>query len=361
MVISTCGFGDTGSSAVTDYLKECEDIQVVDNFEFTLSTAPDGLEDLAYFVMEKNSRQSASIFAIQRFERRVRKHVKGWSVQTGIAKEEVLQATQEFLDNITQLRYVGDSPRINRSGSQLIRHYIGDSLIRKRIVRKLEKKGILKKNFDFYPLDEVRVAIRPDNFYEEARKYVKRLLTGMGLTGDKCALDQAFIGPNPAKSFPFFDDPYAIVVDRDPRDVYLFAKKKALSLDRFMPTDTVENFIQYYRMLRKDMPYLQDHPRVLRIRFEDLVYEYEKTSARIDEFLSVTNNRRKTVFIPERSAANTNVAYRYPELAEDVRKIEQELPEYLYPFENYPEVNHSGKMFTLRSAANPVIRQSKRK
>ena len=361
MIISTCGFGETGSSAVTDYLKECEGVQVYDNFEFTLSSSPDGLEDLAHFLMEKRGRQSISIYAIQRFECLIQSHAKGWSVQTGIAQSEIMASTQDFLDSITQVKYVGLSPRFNRSDSLWLRHYLGDSLIRKRVIRTLEKKGVLKNNIDFYPLDEVRVSIRPENFYEEARKYVSRLLKGMGLTGQKCALDQAFTGPDPAKSFPFFEDPYAIVVDRDPRDVYLIAKKKALSLDRFMPSDDVESFIRYYRLLRENMPYLQENPRILRIRFEELVYEYEKTADKIDAFLSLENRNRKTVFIPELSAANTNVAYRYPELEEDIHRIEEELGDYLFPFENYPDMDHSGKMFMDRSVNNPIIRASKRK
>ena len=360
MIISTCGFGETGSSAVTDYLKECEDIQVNDNFEFTLSSSPDGLEDLAHFLMEKCGRQSISIYAIQRFEHLIQSHAKGWSVQTGISKSEIMEATQDFLDSITQVKYVGLSPRINRTDSPWMKHYLGDSLIRKRIVRRLEKKGVIKNNIDFYPLDEVRLSIRPDNFYDEARKFVRRLLKGMGMNGQKYALDQAFTGPDPAKSFPFFEDPYAIVVDRDPRDVYVIAKKKALSLDRFMPSDDVKSFILYYRLLRENMPYLQDNPRILRIRFEELVYEYEKTANKIDEFLSIKNKNRKTIFIPEHSAANTNVAYRYPELADDIRIIEKELSNYLFPFENYPEIDHSGHMFMDRSNNNPIIQASKR-
>ena len=155
MIISTCGFGETGSSAVTDYLKECEGVQVSDNFEFTLSSTPDGLEDLAYFLMEKRGRQGISICAIQRFEKLIREHAKGWSVQTGISREEIDLATREFLDSITQVQYVGISPRINRSESALIKHYLGESLIVRRIIRPLERKGILKKNVDFYPLGQL--------------------------------------------------------------------------------------------------------------------------------------------------------------------------------------------------------------
>ncbi len=353
MIISTCGFGETGSSAVTDYLKECSGVQVADRFEFTIATGVDGLEDLAYFVMEKCARQGCSIYAIQRFEKLVEKKQKSWHAQTGIPIREVQDATKAFLDSITQVQYVGFSPRINRHEGELIKRF-GDSVIRRKLVRKLEKKGVIKKNFDFYPLDRVRMSIRPENFYEEAQRYVNRLLTGMRLdpTGT-IAMDQAFSGPNPAKSFPFFQDPYAIVVDRDPRDVYIFAKKKSLSIDRFMPTDTVENYIAYYRLLRQDQPYTRPDPRILSIRFEDLVYEYDATTEKIQAFLGIRNDNPKTVFLPEMSIRNTNLIKKYPEFAEDVDKIERALPEYIFPFENYPEMDNAGSLFYGRSTRNP--------
>lgn len=361
MIISTCGFGETGSSAVTDFLKECSDVQVCDNFEFTIATAVDGLEDLAYFVMEKCSRQSSSIYAIQRFERLIQKRKKGWHVQTGIPLHEIETATQDFLNSITQVEYVGFSPRINRNESEIIKH-IGDSIIRKKIVRKLERKGIIKENINFYPLDNVRMSIRPENFYEEAQRYVVRILKGMGMEPNGIiALDQAFSGPNPKKSFPFFPNPYAIVVDRDPRDVYIFAKKKSLSIDRFMPTDTVEKYIDYYRLLRQNQPYKQPNDRILNICFEDLVYEYDKTTKKILEFLGINNENPRTIFIPEMSVRNTNLAAKYPEFDNDIRIIEEELSDYLFPFEKYPEMNNSGGLFYGRSTKNPKITAGKKK
>lgn len=46
MLIGACGFGSTGSSAVTDYLKEYNSFQVLDRIEFTWVSDVDGLIDL---------------------------------------------------------------------------------------------------------------------------------------------------------------------------------------------------------------------------------------------------------------------------------------------------------------------------
>ena len=115
MLVSTCGFGATGSSVASDYLRECSGIQVLDNFEFTLSTEVDGLEDLEHFLMEKPGRQSTSIYAIQRFEKLVKAKTRSWAANTEITQSQVDEITTRFLDRITQVKYKGVSPRINRN------------------------------------------------------------------------------------------------------------------------------------------------------------------------------------------------------------------------------------------------------
>ena len=52
MIVSTCGFGSTGSSAVSDYLMECENTQILDKIEFTIASRVDGLADLEHAVMD---------------------------------------------------------------------------------------------------------------------------------------------------------------------------------------------------------------------------------------------------------------------------------------------------------------------
>ncbi len=353
MIVSTCGFGSTGSSAVSDYLMECDDTQVMDKLEFTLTTCVDGLEDLEYHLMKQHTRQSMSITAIQRFQARIERFSKAWNRRTGISYRDIEKFTDEYVDSITQVKYIGPSPRIYKGGNKFINEKLGNAIILRRIIRPLEKKGIIKNNYYGYPFDEVRLSIHPDNFYEASRLYIKNILSAMGADFSKIVvLDQAFSGVNPVSSFPFYEDPYAIVVDRDPRDMYIFAKKKLLSVGRFMPTDSVEHFIRYYRLLRDNQPYKEKNDRCLVIRFEDMVYDYDRTTALIDQFLGITNSNRKTIFVPEISAANTNLPRKFPEFADDVSVIERELSEYIFDFSRYSAINDSGKMFFGRSPLN---------
>lgn len=353
MVVSTCGFGSSGSSAVSDYLMECEGTQVMDKLEFTLATCVDGLEDLEYHLMQQHTRQSASITAIQRFQARIQRFSKAWNRRTGIGYGEIDRLTEEFVDSITQVRYVGLSPRIYKGGNKFINNKLGDAIILRRIIRPLEKKKLIKKNYSGYPFAEVRLSIRPDGFYDASRMFVKNILKAMGADFNKIiVLDQAFSGVDPVSSFSFYEDPYAIVVDRDPRDMYIFAKKVLLSIGRFMPTDTVDDFIKYYKLLRDNQPYKEKNDRVLVLHFEDLVYDYDRTAEMIDRFLGVENHKRKTVFVPELSAANTNLIRKFPEFADDVAVIEKQLGEYLFDFSKYSEFQNSGQMFSGKSPLN---------
>ena len=85
-------------------------------------------------------------------------------------------------------------------------------------------------------------------------------------------LDQPFEGNNPEQSMVFFRDSYAVIIDRDPRDLYL-EYKYATNVDaKFFPHSNVDDFILYYRNLRQGY---NDNDRTVRIRFEEFIYEYD--------------------------------------------------------------------------------------
>ena len=87
-----------------------------------------------------------------------------------------------------------------------------------------------------------------------------------------------------------------------------------------------------------------DH--VLRMSFEELIYEYDIAVKKIEKFLSLnTHKYPKTIFDPAKSINNTQQIRRHPELIEDIKKIENELPEYLFPFEDYPDAKFTGEVF----------------
>lgn len=354
MVISTCGFGATGSSAVTDYLKEYDGIIVKDDIEFAYVDGVDGLLYLERAVMNPFCRTIDSIYAIKRFMEMVDRRKRAYQ-RVGLSAEDFKRSAERFIDAITMAKWYWVDGRKNFRYKS--RYFFHQYMLRKVIPKRELKSGHREQ---CWPLTEVRLSVRPDNFYDAARKHIDEIMTGIGLNQDGIiALDQAFPGNNPQACFPFYKDPYAVVVDRDPRDLYVFGKTKLMGKMRFFPVEKVEDFITYYRCLRKGQPYEQTHPRILKIRFEDMVYEYDRTTTKLREFLHLPENPRpKSVFDPSLSIANTQVFKRYPQFADDVKKIEEALPEYLFDFSKYPEPDFNKKMFYGKSPLHEGYKKS---
>ncbi len=353
MVISTCGFGSSGSSVITDYLSEYTNIKILDQVEFNISYLPDGLADLCYHICSAPSRTLSSSYAIDRFLQLVKSDILDYySANCGIDKFQLKKLFDDYIESITEVKWNGF---INTNYS-VVKSFF-QSLVLGRINPLLRKKTI--PTIKGYPHSVVRVSHDSSVFYNETKKLVCRLLELMGGSeGEKIVLDQAFSGNNPQASFAFFDNPRAIVVDRDPRDLYIFSKeflikKPILSRTLFMPTEGVREFIDYYRIIRKNQPYTNDDPRILRIRFEELIYDYDKATKKVSLFCELGENEKKmSVFVPEMSAANTQLVKKFPSYIDDVKQIEKELPEYCFDFEKYPPITVKGEMFSGKSILN---------
>lgn len=352
MIIGTCGFASTGSSAVSDYLKEFDENQVLDQFEFTIPYLPDGLEDLEYHLIHHICRDDSCGIAIPRFRRFIKLYEPYLNQSFHFSPQQLSETTERFIDSIVQLKW----KTIKRTDPLLfpskLYYFVAFRLMKFKILPYIQRR--VGHVVDMYPYRKVEVSINPENFEEASRHFIKEILLGMGADFDKnIVLDQPFVGSNPVSSFRFFDNPKAIVVDRDPRDNYLFTKLVLYKTENIMPVDDVKTFVRYYRLFRDNQPYKQPNDDVLCIHFEDMVYNYENTTKLIRDFCNLsTNPRPKSIFNPQMSMANTQLFLRYPEYASDIEYIEKELPEYLFHFEDYPKAEIIGSMFSGKSPLN---------
>lgn len=340
--IGACGFSGTGSSAVSDYLKEFDENIVLDSLEFSIPYLMDGLQDLRYHLHEGGMRDFQCRLAIKRY----------LDLCNSMQLKDFQRAThgkfrtlsKQYINDLIQFEFVGRD-RNNNCFCNLV-----DKIYKKlriyHIVSKIEREK--NKEVCIYPLRYVAFSVYPENFEMRTRKYVNDILSEMGSEeGKNVVLDQPFSGNDPMAAFRFFDNPKAIVVDRDPRDIYLLTKDFWRPGGfRAIPAGNPKDYCMFHRKLRENMPYLNDNPNVLRIQFEDLVYKYEEITELIRKFCNLGPNKNpKLFFDPAKSVANTQVFKRYPEFSEDIKYIEAELADYLYPFEQYGSVDTSGKMF----------------
>ena len=347
MIIGACGFGSTGSSVFTDYLKEYSSFQVLDDIEFTWVSGVDGLIDLDYHVNHPHNRTMDSIKAIDRYKAMCLKKTNKFK-KVGVSPEAFVKITDDFLCSII----ITSWPWRIHGPKNFVDKICRSIMHRFSVVSKWEVKH--GRHWEGYPLDTVNLSVMPEDFDEKARKHVRDILLAMGADFSKpIILDQPFAGNNPQACFKFFDDPYAVVVDRDPRDNYVFAKTKLLGKFHLMPINHVEDFVKYYRALRKNQPYTQPHERVLSLKFEDMVYHYDETTAKLREFFHLSENPNpKSIFDPAISMPNTQVWKRYPQFAKNIEYIEKELPEYLFDYTGCPEPDPNGEMFFGKSPKN---------
>ena len=120
-----------------------------------------------------------------------------------------------------------------------------------------------------------------------------------------------------------------------------------------MPTNNVIEFVQYYKLLRKGRPYNNNHSGILKLQFEDLVYNYPFATKRLRDFCKLPDNPRPfSCFDPKLSIANTQLFKRFPQYSSDVKYIEDQLSDYLFDFDSFPEPSHDGAMFMGRSPLN---------
>lgn len=338
-VIGVCGYSGTGSSAVSDLLKEYPENQVIDQCEFILPYEPDGLMDLEYHLTTGMSKFSSSNTAIYRF----RKAVRGGQFRfiRELTRGQLVPLSDVYLSRIVQCTWVGSDPA--DMCNQPMRD-IATRAVRKlhlgKVFYNLEKRAGHELNI--YPMGTMWFSSHPLDFYDATREFVRGVLNSIEelSPGKNVVLDQPFPGNNPQSCFPYFDNPKAIVVDRDPRDLYLLTREFWFESEawRPLPTNTPEQFVAYFKGLRHRET-IDNPDRVLRIQFEDLVYRYEETRRRIESFCGLSSHpKSRSGFDPSKSVNNTQLFRLYPGYDDELAYISSELSEYLYPFEDFGEV-----------------------
>jgi len=119
-----------------------------------------------------------------------------------------------------------------------------------------------------------------------------------------------------------------VSVRRDPRDVYCQCARQGVTWIPYEP----DAFVAWYRASGVRRLMESRSPRLLLLRFENLVLEYERSVRTIEEFLGLSpaaHARPGTGFKPERSRRNVGIYRDYPDQSV-MSYIARELGEYCY-------------------------------
>ena len=329
-IISCAGYFGTGSSAVTDFFSEFDNVKSLGETEFKFLQDVDGVQALEMNLIEHPHRHNSG-HAIKRF-------LKASRFENGnifskryrqFFGEKYMKFTLEYIKDITQLQaechWRGDA--IERGEC----FYMLDALLSK-ITRKMGRKPamsiltLLHEQNYFTTIDR-------ESFYKATKKYTSNLFGCVSDGSEYLMVDQLTPPTEVSKYMNYVENLKVIVVDRDPRDVFV---ENAIAVPHLKAIpDKVEEFCEWYRILREHRKVESPRPDVLFINFEDMICRYDETKAVLTNFLGIDpihHKNLKSKFDPSISKKNTRKWEMWPNRKSDIDYIERQLCDFLYPY-----------------------------
>lgn len=341
-IISVSGFGYCGTTAVVDILRSfSKEIDITEDIEYQILYFPDGISDLDYKLNVSFNRYYDCDVAITRFLDYCEKYEFFYPSSF---HGKLRDLAEEYIDSLISMSWTSlwTYDRLNTPHESVLRYRRYIQRIDKwnsrahfvnRILRKFGIPKIsIKANRECYKKRRIYMSVCPDGFIEKTHLFLSATLEELASKQNaKYTLLRQFLPPGfPSRYYKYLPYPVkTIVVSRDPRDLYVLAKQKDVL---FIPHDNVENFIIWYRENFK-AECMENNPDVLRLQFEDLIFDYDNQVRIICEYLNLDVEQvTKKWFNPDKSSANTRMFLSEKKLESDIQVIEQKLPEYLYQF-----------------------------
>jgi len=290
--IGVSGFGWSGSGAVVDLLKEFEYYGAL-GLEFRLVKDSCGISDLESSLVTNWDvlRSNKAIDDFKWFCSVL--NMKG-SRFTRVGENlsnrlfiDFIKETDNYIDNLTDMKYKGNSLTFSYHLSNI--YLLFKKLNRWKIDREMYFSKPTKENFLLHTRNYLETIFNP--FME---KYNLNTLI----------LDQTISVTDIEDSMKYFQDIKLIVVDRDPRDIYVdLVRMKALVGADSDASRRAERFVLWYKLIRKN---IQPSKNVYFLKFEDLVLNYDIEIEKIKSFIGSENRhiREKKYFIPDVSKKN---------------------------------------------------------
>ena len=332
--ITCASYYGTGSSAITDFVSEFNNVYDFSNEEFRFIQDPDGISDLEFNLVECFNRHNSG-HSLKRYKKLVDFNCGNifGKKYSGFFGDKWRQYSYEYIDELTDFTFPGwwQYDLYDKGSFFYFRKRILNFLLHKTIWKnKPERVLNTMKN-------EITYCSHPseEKFLAATKKYIYKLFSSV-VPEDKEILmvDQLLPPMNLSRYLRYFDDNVkVVVVDRDPRD--LFVLDKYVWKDGIIPND-VETFCKWYKYTREHRKTENlETSQIKFIQFEDLIYSYDKKTAELIEWLGLNESlhiRKKQGFNPQVSINNTQVWKKIPETFDEIEYIKKELAEYLYNF-----------------------------
>ncbi len=322
----TCiGYHDTGSSVITDYLKEYKGVVYPKiEVECRYLEDPDGISDLEYNLIDNWNRLNQG-FAIKRFEQFAMRYNHHYSLLFG---DNWKYLTNKLVQELVDYTYPGYW-HCDISIFPIYKQYL--YYLKRGFNRLLPQRYRKTPDYNYFP-KATSYYSHPDRdtFYQIIKSFNERLFASISDADDNIMmLDQCIPTTNIKRYLNYFDNIKVILVDRDPRDVYI--EEQHID-DHVLPSDPYI-FMQIYKDMRKTREEELKNDSVLFIQFEDMIYRYNETTKKVIDFLELSDRDHVSplqCFNPEKSKNNTKLWIRYPEHDKVLKMFDSELENYYY-------------------------------
>lgn len=347
-IVVPTGYMGSGSSAVTDLISEFEGYEKNNgSFEYVFLHCPDGIFDLEDKLLYGNNalRSDEALYRFISCMRDLYEKRFYWvSGYKNKISKDFLQYVEEFIEDIGTIKmndvywYFQENPNTFKLERK--------NFIKRAIGKITQNKIVLKQPLQY---ENMHWAFpNEEEFYSAAKRFLSKIWNALGIEEHNLVLDQLLLPHNLFRLENYFDESVRIiVVERDPRDVFLLNKYFWSKNGGVVPYAVDVNlFCEMYLRMRKNEKCVMDK-RILRLHFEDLIYNYEESIEKLYCFLDVQKEqhekRSKTIFKPEVSINNTQIFLMDNAYKEEVSVIERRLSDYLYSFPNQRNINHNIK------------------
>lgn len=334
--ISVASYYSSGSSAITDFVSEYSTVKSLTDYEFRFVQDPDGLAELEFNLVQNFNRHNSG-HALKRYKRLVDYYGKHFLIHRyePFFQNEWKKTSYEYIDSLIDFSYQGcwQYDFFDRGSWFEFWNKLPDRILHRTIWRNKPDMVYCTHRMK----KEITYGAHPteDRFLKCTTNYTDKLFSLANPEKKPFLMvDQMLPSSNIKRYLRYFSDMKVIVVDRDPRDVFLQAKY--LNHDPMVPSN-VTTFCQWYAYARSTRKTEEWDPNsVCLIQFEDMIYRYKKTAKNISNWIGLLDNDhvdKLIKFNPSKSIKNTKIWLRNPKFMMEALQIKELLPEYIYPYE----------------------------
>lgn len=327
-IIGCVGYHGTGAGVIDDLLRECDNVAHGGyECESRFLHDADGISDLEYNLVENPHRLNSG-FAVRRFLKYAEMNNRQLSKVYG---SSWLKLAKAYANSITKFEYEG------YKGWEVALFPLHERICEKlqRTINKVLPKNIRKPAwYNYYPNAKTLHSVCTENeFLEKTRLFVNELSLCIPhkKNDEFVVMDQLIPGKNLSRYIRYIPNAKVIIVDRDPRDLYI--RQRTLR-DHVLPNNVMQ-FCEYYKDIRPQKNVNETPSNILFVTFEDMIYNYDNMIKKVFAFLGINlihHISPKSFFNPDKSIVGTRMWLKYPEYTDDIKIIEKMLPEFLYNY-----------------------------